>query len=83
MKEVAHLHYSEWDRRGIGDFKRQHAFEQVDLPRYYAPLNARRRLLLKPKLHRGLSARLPDKLLDGLIELRNRCNAVRFGRSRA
>jgi hypothetical protein len=77
QRGVPRLHYATWTRRGLGDFKKHHAFERFDLPRYYVPLNVRGKLLLKLRLHREISELLPEKYLDFLLELRGRWNMAR------
>ena len=76
-RHVGHLHYGIWSRRTLGDFKKHHAFEKLDVPRYYVPLNARGHLMLSLKLHRRWSEHLPDGLFTRLANLRDQWNAIR------
>ncbi|GFO55855.1 hypothetical protein GMSM_28620 [Geomonas sp. Red276] len=74
-KGIPYLRYSTWSRRGLGDFKRNHAFQQIEVPRYFVPLNLRGRLALRLKLHRPIAELLPEKLVDAAVLARNRLNA--------
>ena len=75
---IPSLHYGAWSRRSLGDFKRHHAFERVEVPRYFVPLTRRGRWLLALALHRPLSERLPERWWVALAGLRDRWNAIRF-----
>lgn len=75
---VPYLHYADWSRRGLGDFKKHHAFQQLDVPRYFVPLNSRGKVSLFLNFHRRTSERLPKKWIDILAELRGRWNAVKY-----
>jgi hypothetical protein len=76
-RQVPRLHYGLWSKRGLGDFKRHHRFERVEVPRYFMPLGARGALLLKLGLHRKTAEYLPDRVVDGLVDLRTRWNELR------
>jgi hypothetical protein len=78
-ENIPFLHYGVWSRRGLGDFKKHHAFVRFDIPRYFVPLNFKGHVALKLKLHRRLADRIPPKVLDDLIQLRNRWNSFRLG----
>jgi hypothetical protein len=75
---VHFLHYSTWSRRGLGDFKKHHAFEQFEVPRYFIPLNLRGKLSLRLRLHREFSELLPQKWVDVAVDIRNKWNTVKF-----
>ena len=79
QKNIPYLHYGIWSRRGLGDFKKHHGFVQFNIPRYFVPLNFKGAMALKLKLHRRLADRLPTKVLDDLILLRNRWHSFKFG----
>lgn len=72
---VPYLHYGLWSKRGLGDFKKHHAFEQIDVVRYFVPLNLRGQIALGLKLHRKLAEVLPEKWVNVLAELRGKWNA--------
>ena len=76
---VTLLHYGLWSARGLGEFKKHHAFEQYDLLRYFLPLNLKGRVMLRLKMHRRLSDRLPEKWADTLADVRARWNTRRYG----
>jgi len=44
----------------LTDFKRRNGFQEVTLPRYYVPLNARGRLALRLRLHLGAKHFVPN-----------------------
>ena len=75
--QLAHLHYSVWSKRGLGDFKRHLGFVQWDVPRYYVPLTLRGRMFLGCRLHRNVAELLPDKWMDVLVGLRSRWHSKR------
>lgn len=77
-REVPLLQYGVWSRRSMGEFKKRHAFEQVQLPRYFVPLNALGALALRCGLHRGLAERIPAPLLDRLASARGAWNGLRW-----
>lgn len=72
---VKYLHYGEWSKRGLGDFKKHHRFERYDVVRYFMPLTALGRLLIALRLHRPLKSYVPERLTDWLVELRGKWNA--------
>ena len=80
---VSLLHYGLWSARGLGDFKKHHAFDRYDLARYFVPLNMKGKLMLQLKMHRKLSERLPEKWADALVDLRTKWNTFRYGAGKA
>lgn len=79
-RSIPYLHYGLWSKRGLGDFKKHHAFEKYDMPRYFVPLTWRGKLYLELNLHRRLSSRLPESVLDILAKLRTRWYSLRHRR---
>jgi hypothetical protein len=75
---VPYLHYADWSRRGLGDFKKHHAFEQLDVPRYFVPLNLRGKMILCMNIHHKTSDLLPKKWIDVLADLRSRWYAAKY-----
>ena len=69
---IPYLQYGVWSRRGLGDFKKSHAFERFDVPRYFVPLNLRGQLALKLGLHRKISKYLPGGWVDFLVGIRSK-----------
>lgn len=61
-KNLSHLVYAKWDTGTLGNFKRHNGFEKIDLPRYYVPLSAMGRIILKLKLHHGFAGMIPDNI---------------------
>ncbi len=80
---VPRLHYGVWSKRGLGDFKKHHAFERLDLARYYIPLTVTGRVALALKLHHRISQWLPESWADRLVAVRGRWNALRTARRSA
>ena len=79
QRGVSYLHYGIWGRGGgLGDFKKHHAFEQFDLPRYSVPLTPKGKLMLGLNLHRNASEYLPEKCLNFLLNLRRRWTLFRY-----
>lgn len=54
----------------LAEFKRRNGFVQINLPRYFVPLNWRGRLILAVNAHRGLVGMLPTGAVDFLIKCR-------------
>jgi hypothetical protein len=83
QRNIPHLHYGIWSKRGLGDFKKHHGFMQVDIPRYFVPLNLKGRLMLDLNLHRKPADFLPEPLLDKIVAWRNRWNALKYKPSKS
>jgi hypothetical protein len=77
-RRVPLLHYGTWSRRSMGDFKKHHAFERFEIPRYYIPLTSLGSLLLRCGLHRSLIDRMPEAWLDQLASWRTKWNSLRY-----
>ena len=82
-RQVAYLHYGIWSMRGLGDFKRHHGFECLNLRRYYIPLNWRGRLFLTLNLHHDFADRMPEWLVDFMVNLRTRLYMRKYGMGKA
>jgi len=83
QRGVSILHYGLWSKRGLGDFKKHHGFERMDVIRYFTPLNLRGKLAVGLKLHRKAADMVPDKLADVLVDLRTKWNARKHSAPRA
>jgi hypothetical protein len=79
QRKVRLLHYGLWSRRGLGDFKKHHAFERFDAYRYFLPLNLRGKVFLALRLYRKPADVLPGNVVDMLVGLRTRWNFLKFG----
>lgn len=55
----------------LTEFKRRNGFEQILLPRYYIPLNAKGRIAIKLGLHHGVKYLLPKSALDWAKKMRS------------
>jgi hypothetical protein len=75
---IPYLHYGVWSTGGLGAFKMNHAFVRHEVPRYYVPLNARGRLLLRANLHHRWREFLPKEWIERLAPLRERWNSLRY-----
>ncbi len=75
---IVQLQYGVWSRRSLGDFKKHHGFELVEIPRYYVPLNWRGRLALGLGLHRKLTELVPGNWQDVYANLRARWFLYRY-----
>lgn len=60
-RQIPYLTYAYWLDDGLGDFKRNNAFQRYDLPRYFIPLTQTGKLALKLGLHRNWTALVPDR----------------------
>lgn len=72
---ISHLVYSQFSygkklRSSLSDFKERNAFQRVDIPRYYAPLNRWGSLAYKMGLHQQFVERVPEPVAARLRELR-------------
>jgi len=56
----------------LTEFKRRNGFEPTRFPRYYVPLTAKGRVLIRLKLHGGLKGVLPENLKSVLVHLRSK-----------
>lgn len=71
-KKLAYLVYLHWGDGSLAEFKRRCGFEPTSVPRYYVPLSATGRLLLRLGFHRGWKHRLPASVAVQLKNLRRR-----------
>jgi hypothetical protein len=55
----------------LSDFKEHNGFTRIELPRYYVPLTMLGHSALRLGLHRRLSERLPEPILERLRQWRN------------
>lgn len=81
QRRIGNLQYGSWTDGGIGTFRIKHGFQRVEIPRYFAPLSGRGRLMLGLKLHQSVRERLPESWIAPVQGLRTKWNALRFGRS--
>lgn len=64
--------YGKGDESSLTEFKRRNGFEPILYPRYYVPLTAKGRLVMKLNLHRGIREVLPKSLVAFLLRLRTK-----------
>jgi hypothetical protein len=77
-KSIPLLMYGVWSQRGLGEFKKHHAFKRHDVPRYFVPLTAWGKVALKLGWQQRLKDRLPESWTDFAISLKKRWYAFRF-----
>lgn len=83
-RKISYLHYGLWSATGnLALFKRNHAFERHDVPRYFVPLTMKGQLALKLGLHHKLTDYLPATWRDLAIALRNKINSYRYGEKKS
>lgn len=75
-RKIPYLVYSSFaygakERDSLSDFKERMGFQRIDVPRYYVPLTRFGEMAFRLRLHRKVSARVPEALLVKLRELRN------------
>lgn len=77
-RKIPRLHYGVWTRRGLGEFKKRHAFEPYEVTRYFVPLTWRGRVALRTGMQKRVSERLPESWVDFLNGLRTRWYSMRY-----
>lgn len=65
----------------VTEFKESAGFDKIEVPRYFIPLTLKGKIILKLKLHKGLSNLLPKKIIQPLIEIRNKWNKHKFNKN--
>ena len=74
-RKTPYLVYSNfaYGKRGsdsVSDFKERNAFQRVNLPRYYVPLNPIGAVALKLGLHKSIAEHMPEWMIVKLREIR-------------
>ncbi len=77
---IPYLQYGVWSKRGLGNFKKHHAFERLDIPRYFVPLSFKGRLALALNLHRSLKENIPESWIDFGTELRSKWRSYKLSK---
>jgi hypothetical protein len=67
---VRHFVYFYWGDDSLTEFKRRCGFESVAVPRYFVPISRKGGLALQAGLQRGVAARLPPRVREGLKDAR-------------
>jgi hypothetical protein len=80
---IPYLQYGSWSRGGLGDFKIKHGLTRFDVPRYFVPRTLLGRVALRLRLHRKLTAWLPEKMLDQVLALRGAWYSARYEKAQA
>jgi hypothetical protein len=76
---LKYFHYGSWTDGGVGAFRSKHGFEPMEVQRYFVPLTAKGKLMLKLNFHRPLRERLPGSCVQPLLKLRAQWNSMRLG----
>lgn len=84
-KRMTYLIYAQFNYGKLGsdtlkEFKRNLGFESIILPRYYIPLNARGKIILKLKLHREIVEYFPEKIMRFLLQMRSNWYARKYSK---
>lgn len=73
---MAHLTYGQFVYRDpnstLTHFKRRNGFQAIAVPRYYVPLTAKGRIVLKLGLHHGIAGILPPEIMNVAVDIRAR-----------
>jgi hypothetical protein len=70
---VPYLVYGVWpSKESFAKFKKNNGFREYRLPRYYVPLRAKGWIGVKLGLHKELKQRVPQIILNGLRDIRER-----------
>jgi hypothetical protein len=85
-RKVGHLLYESFVYGNKVDssltrFKRENGFVRMDLPRYYVPLSATGRVMLRLGFHKQAKDRLPSWLTNRLLQARDKYYELRSSRS--
>lgn len=81
-KNIRYLHYGIWSRRGIGDFKKHNGFQQVQVARYFVPLNIAGTVGLQLGLHRNMLHYIPEAWQDIFAYWRSRFYHFKYRNNR-
>jgi hypothetical protein len=84
-KKMPYLIYAKFNygKRGsqtLKDFKKNLGFESIILPKYYIPLNAWGKTILKLKLHREIADYFPPKIIKIATQLRSYWYSKKYGK---
>lgn len=79
QKSIPLLMYGVWSQRGLGDFKRHHAFNRRDVPRYFVPLTMWGKVALNLGLYMRLKERLPEGLIEFAVGIRRKWYSYKSG----
>lgn len=74
----ANFAYGNKVRSSLSDFKKNNAFQRVDLPRYYVQITRWGAIAFRLGLHRRLAERVPEPVAAKLRDLRDRWYQRRF-----
>jgi hypothetical protein len=67
---VPYFTYTKWRRGTQAEFLMRHGFEKTSVPRYWIPLTRKGEMALTLGLHRDIRSRIPDRLMNLLLGLR-------------
>lgn len=78
QRRIPYFVYSVWRRGDHGHFQQSNGFVKMPVPEYFVPLTMRGRLALALGLHNGIKARIPERMMINLLNLRARWYTLRF-----
>src|SRR5262249_47738716 len=73
-RKLPHLVYAYWPSGSLAEFKHANGFQEIRLPRYYVPLSAWGRLILRLGVHRGWKELLSQRVREQLRNARSTWN---------
>lgn len=76
----AKFNYGKSGSETLKDFKRNLGFESIILPRYYIPLNAWGKIILKLRLHREIVEYFPEKIIRILLQMRSKWYTKKYSK---
>lgn len=64
--------YGKKGEDSLSSFKKNNGFLRIDVPQYFIPLSIRGSVALLLRMHNGISAAIPTRLLNMLLHIRSR-----------
>jgi LEA14-like dessication related protein len=77
-KGISYFVYSIWRRGDHGHFQGSNGFIKTPVPQYFVPLTTRGKLALLLRLHHGIRAWIPERMMIPLLDLRAKWLARKF-----
>lgn len=71
-------HYGNKGHDALAEFKRRNGFQQINVPRYFIPLNERGKWMMALGLHRGALGILPEDVIKACLQARRKLYALGF-----
>ena len=77
-RRIPYITYTVWRKGDHGRFQKHNGFTKIPIPEYYVPLTLKGRLALSLRLHRGITALLPEKTMQWLLALRAKWYLLKY-----